>query len=179
MKIFHYQSPQKNVAGPGMDRTHDLSITSRMRILLSHQGWPGAVQNQKEVVLPVFNCGADAQDMIEDCPRPHRRWLQVTNHLQVCHLRHCWYWNNTAILIVIIIIIVDVVVVVVVTVAVVVAVVLVVSSCSSSSSSSSSSITISIKIRMYVTASLETVTLPCVALHYIAFLTCLILLIIQ
>ena len=35
-KIFHDQSPRKNVARPSLDRTCDLLITSRMGIQLSH-----------------------------------------------------------------------------------------------------------------------------------------------
>ena len=37
VEIFHDQSSQKNVAGPGGDRTRDLLITSRTRIRLSHR----------------------------------------------------------------------------------------------------------------------------------------------
>ena len=36
-KIIHNQSPQKNVARTGGDWTHNLLITSRMRIWLSHR----------------------------------------------------------------------------------------------------------------------------------------------
>ena len=37
-KIFHDQSPRKNVAGPGGDRSCDLLITKRTRIRLSNRG---------------------------------------------------------------------------------------------------------------------------------------------
>ena len=43
LKIFHDQSPWKNVAGPGGDWTCDLLITSQTRIQLSHRGWPDSL----------------------------------------------------------------------------------------------------------------------------------------
>ena len=38
IKIFHDQSPWKNVVRPGRDRTHNLLITSQTCIWLSHKG---------------------------------------------------------------------------------------------------------------------------------------------